>query len=361
MNHAVIRVDQMTGLDIYSRSRTTAADTPKRNKTALHIKKANAREDRPFPKILLFLVGAVGLLCIAMFMIFFVLGPGGSGGLLFTAESKCMNKTKIGVVLPTLDSAYYDRLVLGLYDEAEYYDWEIETRISSIAGSELDALEELINQGIKAAIIDPTGLNEAAIRLLDERCESAGIPCILLLNEGERYDCCSSSVWYDTNYLGSDMAYKCDPGDAFLIGSQAGNASTLQLKRSLLRDSHYGIALNSDVQVRGISYLGGRQSVKTTAEEMLRKSPNLRTCFILDPDWALDTMHALNQTEFNGMVFCYAYETDLEGLRASTWNFQVTYEYFSIGDTAYYCLMAIADQMLYGTTPQYYTVYPSSW
>ncbi|MEA4938742.1 MAG: hypothetical protein VB091_04050 [Christensenella sp.] len=327
----------------------------------MHFKKAHVREDRSFPKALLFFVGAVGLLGISMFFILFVLGPGGSGGLLFTAESKCMNETKIGVVLPTLDSAYYDRLVLGLYDEAEYYDWEVETRISSIAGSELEALEELINEGIKAAIIDPIGLNEATIRVLDERCKNAGIPCIMLLNEGERFDCCSSSVWYDTNYLGSDMAYKCDPGEAFLIGSQAGNASTLQLKRSLLRDSHYGIALRSDVQVQGISYLGGRQSVRTTAEEMLRKHPNMHTCFILDPAWAWDTMQALNQTEFSGTVFCYAYETDLKELRASTWNFHVIYEYFSIGDTAYYCLMAIADQMLYDTDPQYYAVYPCSW
>ncbi len=37
-------------------------------------------------------------------------------------------------------------------------------------------------------------------------------------------------------------------------------------------------------------------------------------------------------------------------------NTYVTYEYFTISDMAYYCVMAAADQIEYGMSPKVYTL-----
>ena len=269
-----------------------------------------------------------------------------------------MDRIVVGVVLPTLDTVYYDHLAQSMQDEADYYEWRVEIMPVSVAGSELGALEQLLRQGVEAVIIDPSGLDGKAIQALDDRCEKAGVPCVFLLNGGERYDCCSSSICFNLKYLAVGMAHESESGNVYIVGLDPESDATRTLEEGLLQDPHYGILTSPDTKILGISYGDKDQTAKDIVLDALKAHPEIETFFLLNPDIVPDALSALGQAGYTGTVYCYAYETDISARYANSKEGTIRYSFFQYSETAYFCLLAVADQLEYGKVPQYYTINP---
>lgn len=312
----------------------------------------------PKMKLLLFSAGTLALLALSIFFLYAVIGADGSGEMLLKTDYSRFTPHKVGIILPTLDTTYNKNLAQAFVDEADYYEWLVDVVPNSAAGNAQESLEQLLHQNVDAIIIDPDGLDEKAIQALDNRCMDAGVPCVMLLDEGERYDCCSSSVWFDFQYLGTEMAYASDTGSAYAIGSKPGSLATDYLEDGLLRDAHYGIARDGASALCGIAYVNENRTAKQAVTDALNTFPQIRTMFILDPDIVPDALRALDQVGYTGAVYCYAYESDVSDPQTTPRGESIWYSYYQISESAYFCVMAVADQLEYGREPSYYTVNP---
>ena len=184
------------------------------------------------------------------------------------------------------------------------------------------------------------------------------MPSIFLLNDGERYNCCSSSVSYNLEYLSVKMAHESRNGNVYIVGLDPESEATRTLEEGLLRDPHYGILIKPSTKVLGISYVDEDQTAKDIVLEALNMHPEIETFFLLNPDIVPDALSALDQAGYTGTVYCYAYEADVGARYASAKTETIRYSYFHYNEAAYYCLLAVADQLEYGKEPQYYTINP---
>lgn len=316
------------------------------------------KQQHPKTKLLLFAAGTLVLLALSIFLLYAVLGPDGSGEMLLRTDDSKLTPNTVGVILPTLDTTYYKNLAQAFVDEADYYEWLVDVVPNSAAKNAQESLEQLLQQNVDAIIIDPDGLDEKAIQAFDNRCKDAGVPCVMLLNEGERYDCCSSSVWFDFQYLGTEMAHASETGPAYAIGSNPDSLTTGWLEEGLLRDAHYGIARDGASDLCGIAYVDENRTAKQAVTDALNTFPQIRTMFILDPDIVPDALRALDQVGYTGAAYCYAYESDVSDPQTTPKDESIWYSYYHFSETAYFCVMAVADQLEYGREPSYYTVNP---
>jgi len=321
----------------------------------------NSKPQNQTTNTILFIAGTIVLFAVSVILILALHNPDGSDGWLFTANNDMKQNTVIGLVLPALDEDYCDTFSNHISSVAAFYGWDIDVITTSGPGGEQEALDTLIARGVSAVIIDPMGLDEEKIQELDTICSLAMIPCIMLLNEGERYDCCSSSVWYDLRYMGIDMAHNSKDGATYIIAGDSQSVATRLIKDGLLREPHYGIAANAGIKVLGIAYVNEYQSAETLVTDLLEAYPEIRTLFILDPNVVDRVLSVCEEEKFEGHVYCYTNKTELSGMHTSMEGYTVEYEYFSLQNSIYHCVLAIADQLEYELEPQYYTMYPYVW
>jgi hypothetical protein len=262
---------------------------------------------------------------------------------------------RIAVIVPTADTSYYAALLEKITSEASYYGWTVEMYSTNYSYmGEVDLLSGIIAGGYDGVIIDPVGMDDASIQSLEDMCNAAGMPCALLLDEGETADGDVGAVWCDLVYAGADMAYQCPYGNVFIIGYQYSNA-TGYLEQGLLYDSTFGISAYQDISVMGMEYAYDAASISGIVDSAL-SSYSIDTFICTDRDLSYTLFEDLVSRGYSGTMLCYTYETTMNETYPYAGSVYMTYEYFAIGDLAYYCVMAIADQTQHGLAPQVYTV-----
>lgn len=310
-------------------------------------------------KTVWFLTGTAVLLIVSIFLIL-LLGTDGSSGLL-RSYSKVDHSKHAGLVLPDLQTDAGQFFYSAVKDEASYYDWRFAASSARAEGGAFAAATKLAKQNVDVIFIDPDPADTNTLQSLDQITESTGIPCVILLDGGEENNLASPSVWCDLQYLGTDMAYKCNPGKVFIIsGSENGN-ETRKIESGLLYDTHYGLYRNDKIRVEGISYADENRDIEKTVSQALQSNPDLSTFIVTAPELVYVTLATLEQAGYLGDLICYTKETDISKLRECTNQVTVIYEYFSIYDLSYYWTMAAADKLEYEIASQHYTVYPYSW
>jgi Transcriptional regulators len=264
----------------------------------------------------------------------------------------------IGVILPTVNTTYYITLRDNLISEASYYGWELSVYTTDYMGSEQAALQALLAEGCDAVIIDPIGLNDYSIQSLEGVCIEAGMPCVMLLDEGETADGSVSAVWYDLAYSGADMAYyvySYYDGDVFVIGGDVASNEAYYVESGLYYDSTYGISYNANVSVVGTAYASDYSSTAVMIDDALTAySPDTFVC--TDADISYEVLQALEAQGFTGNLICYTYETAMNEMYDINYYTYIVYEYYDISDVAYDCILAVVDQIEYYYSPQVYTV-----
>ena len=71
-------------------------------------------------------------------------------------------------------------------------------------------------------------------------------------------------------------------------------------------------------------------------------------------------LYALDDIGYTESLLCYIEEATMDEMDIYSSDVYVTCEYFSISEIAYYCVMAAADQVMYGLDPQAYELTPYS-
>jgi DNA-binding LacI/PurR family transcriptional regulator len=266
----------------------------------------------------------------------------------------------IGVVLPTVNTTYYTTLVTDMSSEASYYGWTVSVHTTDYTGSEEGALMALMAEGVDAVIIDPNGLTASAIQTLESDCLAAGLPCVMLLDEGETADGSVSTVSFDLVGAGADMAFKCALGNVYVVGGDSYSSETSGIEQGLFYDSSFGISGYSGIEVAGTAYASG-QSAETLVENALLTNPDINTFICTDPDLADDVLSVLESASYSGNLLCYTYETTKDEMGSDSFSVYVTCEYFEMTDIASNAMTAVADQLEYGRGPQVYTIYSTNY
>ena len=261
----------------------------------------------------------------------------------------------IAVILPTGGTSYYDALVEALSNEASYYGWTIEVYTTNYdyMGEE-NQLEMVLWGGYDAVIIDPYNLYDSDIQDLEDMCNANGVPCVMLLDEGETPDGNAGAVWFDLEYAGADLAYLCPLGNVFVISNDTLN-ETYYVQEGLFYNSTYGIADYTDISVLDVQYAYDISSVSDVVANAL-VAYDIDTVICTNPGLTPLVFEELESYGFEGNMLCYAYETSMEETYPYATSTSMSYEYFSISDIAYYSIMAVADQVEYGSYPQVYSV-----
>ena len=306
-----------------------------------------------------FLVGVFALLILAL-LLFFVLRPGGGGGLL-KSDAYTESERQIGVIVPTLQEEQYFSLCNSISEEASYYDWKVFVVAADTEGGLLAAAEKLIKNKVEAIIADPQYGTGTTQDDLEKLVDSAGIPCVLLLDDGEENDVSAPSVYFDLQYMGTDMAYKCSPGKAFVIFGDAQNYATKLIENGLLYDEQYGLYNCKNVVVEGVAYVETGNNVRETIERELERNPDINTFLVADPEISYDALLALENAGYTGDLICYTNEFTIGQMRKCRKNTTIIFEYFHLSDISYYCVMAVGDKVEYKIKSQHYTIYPYSW
>jgi ABC-type sugar transport system substrate-binding protein len=266
----------------------------------------------------------------------------------------------IGVVLPEDDTGYMDLISESIASEASYYGWEVITSISDSPDTTVEIVQSYIAQGMEAVIVDPDGFDSVYVEGVADECDNAGVICVMLLDEGEEIFGGMAAVQFDLAYAGADLAYYCQSGKAFVLDGDGGPDATADaVTDALVNDSSYGIAHYEGIELVGSGPAEG--DAATFVNGVLASYPDLATFVCTDPELAYDTLAALEAAGFTGDLLCFTYEPVMEKMSTIMVNTTVTYEYFSAADIGYYSIIAIADQLLYGTEPQTYTVTSYVW
>jgi hypothetical protein len=135
----------------------------------------------------------------------------------------------IAVILPSMDSAYFTTLADSIASEASYYGWSVDILSADFdQAAQMEQLQNAIAMGHDAVIVDPFGGND---QQLEAVCVETGVPCVMLLDEGETADGNVAAVWLDYTYAGADMAYMCPTGNVFVVGSSYAAARPIMPNR----------------------------------------------------------------------------------------------------------------------------------
>jgi len=264
----------------------------------------------------------------------------------------------LGVVMPTFDTTYSQALLSEISSEASYYGWEVNAYSTDAVGSEEYAAQMLASMGVDVIIIDPYGLDDASLQSLAYVCAEMGVPCVMLLDEGESAPDYAGVVSLDLVNAGRDMALNCsDSGEVFIIGGYYGSEAGA-IEEGLIYDPDYSVFRDRNVVSVYTEY---ELALDEVISQGLAGHPDVETFICVDPDLAYETLIALESIGFTGDLICYTTEPTMEEMDTYGGDIYVTYEYFSISEIAYYCVMAAADQIEYDMEPQQYVLTSYSW